>query len=135
MGNIVLTMKWTAAIIGGMAGVLVGEVNGVLYALLAFMAVDYLTGLTVAVKEKELNSEVGFIGLSKKMMILLVVVLGNVLDVYVIGSGAIMRSAVIAFYIANEGLSILENLGKLNIPYPEQLEKVLVQLKDKKDGD
>lgn len=135
MDNIISTMKWTAAIIGGMAGVLVGEVNGVLYALLAFMAVDYLTGLTVAVKEKELNSEVGFIGLSKKMMILLVVVLGNVLDVHVIGSGAIMRSAVIAFYIANEGLSILENLGKLNIPYPEQLEKVLVQLKDKKDGD
>ena len=135
MENIVSTMKWTAAIIGGMAGVLVGEVNGVLYALLAFMAVDYLTGLTVAVKEKELNSEVGFIGLCKKMMILLVVVLGNVLDAHVVGSGAIMRSAVIAFYIANEGLSILENLGKLNIPYPEQLEKVLVQLKDKKDGD
>ena len=133
MDNVISTIKWTAAALGGVAGVLVGERDGALLAIIIFMAIDYLTGIMVAIKHGKLNSEVGFVGLGKKAMILLVVVLGNVLDVYVIGNGAAMRTAVIAFYLANEGLSILENMGKFGVPYPPALKKVLAQLGEGED--
>ena len=135
MDNIIPTIKWTAAALGGAAGVLVGKKDGVLLAIIIFMAIDYITGIMVATKQGKLNSEIGFVGLGKKMMILLMVVLGNVLDVYVIGGGAAIRSAVIAFYIANEGLSILENVGKFGVPYPPAVKKVLEQLRDDSDED
>lgn len=135
MENIIDAIKWGAAAIGGVCGALIGHVDGVLLALLFFMAADYITGLMVGAVQHNLNSEIGFKGLMKKVFILLLVAVGNVLDVYVIGSGAVVRSAVIAFYLANEGLSILENAGKLGVPYPDKLKNVLAQLKDDDDGD
>ena len=124
-----------AAAIGGVCGALIGKIDGVLFALLTFMTIDYITGIIVACRRHTLSSEIGFTGLAKKVFILLLVVVGNVLDVYVIGSGAVVRSAVIAFYLANEGLSILENAGNLGVPYPDKLKNVLAQLKDDSDGD
>lgn len=133
MEHIIAAIKWAAAAVGSVAGLLLGKADGLLFALLAFMAVDYLTGILVACRERTLSSEVGFAGLAKKVLMLLLVVVGNVLDVQVLGGGAIMRSAVIAFYLANEGLSILENAGSLGVPYPEALRAVLAQLRDKED--
>lgn len=130
MENVIDAIKCGAAAIGGVCGALIGHVDGVLLALLFFMAADYITGLMVGWVQHNLNSEIGFKGLMKKVFILLLVAVGNVLDVYVIGSGAVVRSAVIAFYLANEGLSILENAGKLGVPYPDKLKDVLAQLKD-----
>ncbi len=130
MDNMVYSIKMGAMMLGAVVGAVIGELDGMLKALLIFMTIDYLTGLLVGVKRNNLSSAVGFWGLAKKVFILLLVIVGNVLDVHVIGSGAVMRSAVIAFYLANEGLSILENAGNLGVPYPEKLRKVLAQLKE-----
>lgn len=130
MENIIGAIKGLAAVVGGVLGLLIGKVDGVLIALLAFMGIDYLSGIMVACKQHALSSEVGFTGIAKKVFVLLLVIVGNVLDVYVLGGGVVMRSAVIAFYLANEGLSILENAGNLGVPYPDKLRAVLAQLKD-----
>lgn len=135
MDNMVYSIKMGAMMLGAVAGAVIGELDGMLKALLIFMTIDYLTGLLVGVKRNNLSSAIGFWGLAKKVFILLLVIVGNVLDVNVIGSGAVMRSAVIAFYLANEGLSILENAGNLGVPYPEKLRKVLAQLKEDENGD
>ena len=135
MENIITAIKLGAAAIGGVCGALIGKIDGVLFALLTFMTIDYITGIIVACRRHTLSSEIGFTGLAKKVFILLLVVVGNVLDAYVIGSGAVVRSAVIAFYLANEGLSILENAGNLGVPYPDKLKNVLAQLKEDEHGD
>lgn len=128
-------IKVVAAAIGAQLGVMMGKMDGMLYALLIFMAVDYASGFLVGIKEHKLSSAIGFRGIAKKVFILLLVVVANTLDVHVIGNGAVVRGLVIAFYIANEGLSILENAGKLGVPYPPKLADVLVQLKDNGNGD
>lgn len=119
----------TAAICG-IVGFLYGKADGLIYALLAFIILDYVTGLTVACVNKNLSSEVGFKGIAKKVVILLLVAVGNMLDVYILGDGAVCRSTVIGFYLANEGISILENAGNLGIPLPKKLVSVLEQLKN-----
>lgn len=117
----------------GVFGFLWGKADGLLYALIAFMVLDYFTGIIVAVLRHTLNSEVGFKGIAKKVLILVLVAVGHILDVHVLGGGAVCRSAVIGFYLANEGISILENAGNIGIPLPKKLIAVLQQLK--KDND
>lgn len=112
-----------------------GRLDGLLYALIAFMAMDYITGLAVAWLHKELSSEVGFKGIAKKVFILILVAVGHILDTHVLGGGSVCRSAVIGFYIANEGISILENAGNIGIPLPKKLIDVLKQLKSKEDSE
>ena len=119
----------TAAICG-IAGFLYGKADGLIYALLAFIILDYVTGVTVGCINKNLSSEVGFKGIAKKVVILLLVAVGNILDIYILGDGAVCRSTVIGFYLANEGISILENAGNLGIPLPKKLVAVLKQLKN-----
>ena len=114
-------------------GFLWGELDGLLYALVAFMTIDYVTGLVVAWIRKELSSEIGFKGIAKKVFILSLVAVGHILDVHVLGGGAVCRSAVIGFYIANEGISILENAGNIGLPLPKKLIDVLQQLKSKEE--
>ena len=114
-------------------GFLWGELDGLLYALIAFMTIDYVTGLVVAWIRKELSSEIGFKGIAKKVFILSLVAVGRILDVHVLGGGAVCRSAVIRFYIANEGISILENAGNIGLPLPKKLIDVLQQLKSKEE--
>ena len=116
------------AIVGALIGALIGEVNGLLIALIVFMVVDYITGVLAAIMSKKLSSAVGFRGLIGKACILLVVILGNVVDVYVVQSGAVCRTACILFYLSNEGISIVENYCILGLPFPEKLKKVLEQL-------
>lgn len=114
-------------------GFLWGELDGLIYALIAFMTIDYVTGLVVAWIRKELSSEIGFKGIAKKVFILSLVAVGHILDVRVLGGGAVCRSAVIGFYIANEGISILENAGNIGLPLPKKLIDVLQQLKSKEE--
>lgn len=134
MDNAIYSIKMGAMMLGAVIGAVIGELDGIMKALIAFMVIDYLTGVIVAWNKGTLSSGVGFWGLVKKVFILFLVIVGNMLDVHVIGSGAVTRSAVIAFYLANEGLSILENVGKLGVPYPEKLRKVLAQLKEDDNG-
>lgn len=122
-----------SAIGAAVCGFLFGQMDGLMYALIALMALDYLTGVLVAVAQKELSSKVGFKGIAKKVIILALVAVGHILDTHVLGGGAVCRSAVSGFYIANEGISILENAAELGLPLPKKLVDVLKQLRDDDD--
>lgn len=121
------------AAVGGAVGWFIGGWDGFLYALIAFVVIDYLTGLLAAGVQKKLSSEVGFKGIAKKVTIFLLVGIANIVDVDVLQNGSVLRTAVIFFYLSNEGLSILENAGNIGLPVPEKLKSMLAQLKDKGD--
>ena len=123
--------------LGGWIGYYLGGCDGLLYALIAFVIVDYLTGVMCAIADKKLSSNVGFKGICRKVLIFLLVGIANIIDVQVIGQVGILRTAVIFFYLSNEGVSLLENAGHLGLPIPEQLKTVLEQLHDRagKDGE
>ena len=122
------TVQMVFAAVGGWLGWFLGGCDGLLYALVAFVAVDYVTGVLCAVADRKLSSEVGFKGIAKKALIFLLVGMANVLDVQVIGSGCVLRTAVVFFYISNEGVSLVENAAHLGLPVPEKLKDVLAQL-------
>lgn len=121
--------------VGGWLGYFLGGCDGLLYALLAFVVIDYITGVMCAVIEKKLSSEVGFKGICRKVLIFLIVGIANVLDVNVIGTGSVLRTAVIFFYISNEGVSLLENAAHLGLPVPDKMKAVLEQLHNKGEED
>ena len=116
---------------GGFLGWFLGGVDGFLYALIAFTVIDYITGVMCAVTDKNLSSSVGFKGICRKVLIFTLVGIGNIVDVYVLGQGGVLRTAVIFFYLSNEGVSILENSAHLGLPIPEKLKEVLEQLHDR----
>ncbi|MDD6699429.1 phage holin family protein [Mogibacterium kristiansenii] len=119
--------------IGGWLGYFVGGWDGLLYALIAFVVVDYLTGVMCAINDRTLSSEVGFKGICRKVLIFLLVGIAHILDVQVIGSAGVLRTAVIFFYISNEGVSLIENAAHLGLPVPEKIKVVLEQLHDRAD--
>ena len=119
------------AAIGGWLGWFLGGCDGLLYALIAFVVVDYVTGVMCAVIDKKLSSAVGFRGIFKKVLIFVMVGVGNIIDVQVLGQAGILRTAVIFFYLSNEGVSMLENAGHLGLPIPAKLKEVLEQLHDR----
>ena len=123
------------AAVGGGIGWFFGELDGFFYALLAFVVIDYLTGVMCAIADRSLSSEVGFRGIFRKVLIFVMVGAGHILDAQVIGSGDALRTAVIFFYIANEGVSLLENAAHIGLPVPEKLKDVLAQLHDREKGD
>lgn len=114
--------------IGGWLGWFLGGCDGLLYALIAFAAVDYVTGVMCAVVDKKLSSSVGFKGIFRKVLIFVMVGVAHILDAQVIGNGSVLRTAVIFFYISNEGVSLLENASHLGLPVPEAVKAVLKQL-------
>ena len=118
---------------GGAIGGFLGGLDGFMYTLIAFIVIDYIMGFMCAIVDKKLSSEVGFRGIFKKICILFLVGVANMIDVNVIGQGAVLRTAVIFFYLSNEGVSILENAGRLGLPIPQKLRDVLAQLKDEDD--
>lgn len=122
------TIQFVFAAVGGWLGYFLGGCDGLLYALLAFVVIDYITGVMCAIADKNLSSEVGFKGICRKVLIFLLVGIANVLDVQVIGTGSVLRTAVIFFYISNEGVSLLENAAHLGLPVPEKIKIVLEQL-------
>lgn len=124
----IIQALFTAA--GVFVGWFLGGFDGFMYALLAFVVIDYLTGIMVAVLEKKLSSEIGFRGIFKKILIFILVGIGNIIDVYIIGNGSAVRTAVIFFYISNEGISIFENIGKIGLPIPEKLKRTLEQINE-----
>ncbi len=128
--------NWIQAAIaaaGGGLGYFLGGWDGFLYALLAFVVIDYITGLMCAVLDKKLSSEVGFRGIFKKVLIFSLVAIGHIVDQRVIGEGSVIRTAVIFFYLSNEGVSILENAAHIGLPVPQKLKDILEQLHNR-DG-
>lgn len=120
--------------VGGWLGYFLGGCDGLLYALIAFVVIDYITGVMCAIIDKKLSSAVGFKGIFRKVLIFLLVGIANIIDVQVIGTGAVLRTAVIFFYISNEGVSLLENAGHLGLPIPEKIKTVLEQLHDRAEN-
>ena len=127
------TIQLVFAAIGGWLGYFLGGCDGLLIALVGFVVVDYLTGVMCAIADHKLSSAVGFKGICRKVLIFLLVGIANILDVQVIGSGSVLRTAVIFFYISNEGVSLVENAAHLGLPVPDKLKDVLEQLHDR-DG-
>ena len=121
--------------VGGWLGWFLGGCDGLLYALALFVVVDYITGVMCAAADHKLSSEVGFKGICRKVLIFLLVGIGHVLDAQIIGNGSVLRTAVIFFYLSNEGVSLLENAGHLGLPIPEKLKVVLEQLHDRAEKD
>ena len=131
------TIQMVIAGIGGWLGYFLGGCDGLLYTLIAFVAIDYITGVMCAISDKTLSSEVGFKGICRKVLIFLLVGIGHIVDAQVIGSGGVLRTAVIFFYLSNEGVSLIENAAHLGLPVPDKLKAVLEQLHDRaeKGGD
>ena len=119
--------------LGGFIGWFLSGNDGFIYALLAFVVIDYITGIMCAIADKELSSEVGFKGICKKVLIFALVGIGNLLDIYILGQAGILRNVVIFFYLSNEGVSILENASRLGLPVPEKLKEILKQLHNGKE--
>lgn len=128
------TIQLIFAAVGGWLGYFLGGCDGLLYALIAFVAIDYITGVMCAISDKTLSSEVGFKGICRKVLIFLLVGIGNIIDVQVLGSPGVLRTAVIFFYLSNEGVSLLENASHLGLPVPDAIKTVLEQLHDRADG-
>ena len=124
-------IRYWAAGVGAALGDFFGGMDGLLTVLVAFVVLDYITGVLCAVIEKCLSSETGFKGICQKVMIFCLVGMANLLDTQIIGSGSMLRTAVIFFYCANEGISIIENAARIGLPVPENLRKVMEQLKGK----
>lgn len=134
MNKIQIAIDSTAGVIGAALGFMYGEVNGLFWALIAFMVLDYISGVLAAISDKKLSSSVGFKGIAKKLLILVFVSVGHITDTYVLGGVPVAMTAVMLFYIANEGISIIENASALGLPVPRKIKNVLEQIR-KKSGD
>ena len=133
MRDFTVELAWTKiqtaiTMLGGWLGYFVGGMDGMLTALIILMAIDYVTGVMCAIADKTLSSAVGFKGICRKMLILMLVGIANIIDVNVVGNGSALRGAVICFYLSNEGISILENSAHLGLPVPAKLKDILTQL-------
>ena len=121
------------AAIGGWLGWFLGGCDGLLFALIAFVAVDYITGVMCAIVDKNLSSAVGFKGICKKVLIIMLVGVAHIVDLHVVGTGNALRGAVVCFYLSNEGVSLLENAAHLGLPIPEKMKSILAQLHNRID--
>lgn len=126
--DIINSIQFVFTAVGAFLGWFLGGFDGFLYALLAFVIIDYVTGIMLAVLQKKLSSEIGFHGIFKKVLIFTMVAVGHTVDTYIIQNGSAIRTAVIFFYLSNEGISILENAAKIGLPIPDKLKSVLSQL-------
>lgn len=138
MGKFSIEIIWTRIQtafvgLGGLLGYFIGGMDGMLTALIVFMVLDYITGVICAIINKKLSSAVGFKGICKKVLILMLVGAANIVDINVIKSGNALRGAVTCFYISNEGLSLLENSARIGLPIPDKLREVLIQLHGKEE--
>lgn len=135
MKNIWNSIQAVLTAVGAWFGAWLGGVDGLIFALIAFVITDYITGVMCAISDKKLSSEVGFKGICKKMLIFVLVGVGNIIDTRVIGTGSVLRTAVIFFYLSNEGVSLLENAAHLGLPIPKKLKAILQQLHDRAEDD
>ena len=131
------TIQLVFSAVGGWLGYFLGGCDGLLYTLLAFVVLDYITGIMCAVADHKLSSAVGFKGIFRKILIFALVGVGHLLDVQVLGAVGVLRTAVTFFYLSNEGVSLIENAAHLGLPIPAKLKAVLEQLHDRaeKDGE
>lgn len=135
MKNLINSIQLVFTGIGGYLGYVLGGYDGFIYALITFVVFDYISGVMVAVLERKLSSEVGFRGIFKKILIFFIVAIANILDVFLVKNGSVIRTAAIFFYLSNEGISILENCVRIGLPVPQKLKEVLEQFSENGDDD
>ena len=135
MKNIYNTIQFILTAIGAYLGLMIGGWDGFSNALVTFVIIDYLTGVMAAIIEKRLSSDVGARGIFKKVLIFCLVAVGHIIDTKIIGSSSVVRTAVIFFYLSNEGISIVENAGKIGLPIPQKLKDILEQLKGDEENE
>lgn len=136
MRNFSIDLIWTKVQIavtglGGWLGYFIGGVDGMMITLIVLMALDYITVVMCAIMNKKLSSTIGFKGICKKSLILMIVGMANIIDLHVVSTGSALRGAVICFYMSNEGLSLLENAAYIGLPIPDKLKEILTQLHDR----
>ena len=120
-------LAWICTIIS----FLFGDMEGLMVALIALIILDYISGVIAAAAEKRLSSEMGAKGIAKKIFMLLIVALANIVDINVIGDGHVLKTVTVVFYICNECISLIENAGRIGVPVPKKLLDVLEQLKNR----
>ena len=135
MKEIIDTTQFIFTVVGAYFGWFIGGFDGLIYALAAFVAIDYMTGIMVGIIEKKLSSSVGFRGIFKKVLIFIFVGIGHTIDFYVLKNGSAVRTAIIFFYLSNEGLSILENSSKIGLPIPNSLKNIFKDLNKEDEED
>lgn len=135
MKDVANTMQYVFAAMGGALGAVMGGYDGFLYALIVFVVLDYITGVMVGILNKELSSRIGFRGIFKKVVIFCLVAVAHIIDTHVIENGSVLRTAVIFFYLSNEGISILENATVIGLPVPGKLKEILEQIREGKEDE
>lgn len=135
MNDLIEGIRIAIVTIGGFIGGIVGGFDGLIYSLVAFVLIDYLTGVMAAIVEHQLSSEIGFKGIFKKVSIFMLVAVGHIIDSKLLGTGTALRTAIILFYSSNEGISILENATRMGLPIPKKIKSVLEQLKKDSEED
>ena len=131
MKEVWIYVQTVIAALGGWLGWFLGGLDGFLYALIIFVIVDYITGIMVAIINRELSSAIGARGIFKKIFIFIIVAIAHIIDSRLIGDSSVIRTAVVFFYLSNEGISILENASQIGIPIPQKIKDVLAQLHNK----
>lgn len=134
MDTVLDKAKIIFALSGGVFGWFFGSFDSLIYALMAFVVIDYITGVLVAIHNKRVSSEIGFRGISKKVMIFALVALGNIIDQCIISSGSSIRTMIIMFYLSNEGISIIENAGNMDLPLPRKLKDIIQQISNRDES-
>lgn len=135
MNDLIEGIRIAIVTIGGFIGGIMGGFDGLIYSLVAFVLIDYLTGVMAAIVEHQLSSEIGFKGIFRKVSIFMLVAVGHIIDSKLLGTGTALRTAIILFYSSNEGISILENATRMGLPIPKKIKSVLEQLKKDSDED
>ena len=135
MNSVLAFCKSAIAVIGGYIAWFLGGFDGLIITLCVFALVDYITGVIAAVIKKELCSRVGFVGIARKTLMFFLVGIASILEFYVLGASSPIREIVIVFYIANEGISIVENSARIGLPIPAKFLAILEQLKSQGDDD
>ena len=133
--DILKHIQTALVVVGAALGYFVGGLDGFMIVLIIFMVIDYITGVMCAIQDKSVSSRAGFAGICKKILILVMTGMANMLDVYVIQTGSMLRTASLFFYISNEGISVLENMCRLGLRVPTKIRDVLEQLHDKSERD
>ena len=135
MNDLIEGIRIAIVTIGGFIGGIMGGFDGLIYSLIAFVLIDYLTGVMAAIVDRQLSSEIGFKGIFKKVSIFMLVAVGHIIDSKLLGTGTALRTAIILFYSSNEGISILENATRMGLPIPKKIKSVLEQLKKDSEED
>lgn len=131
MQTVIMYLKMGFSVLATVFVYMIGGIDEAVKSLFLLMLFDYITGVFAAIKNKELSSKIGFEGIFKKVIYIFLVGMSVIVDRLTTNDGT-LRNMIIYFFIANDGISILENCAKMGIPFPNKIKEMLLQLKGEK---